>query len=609
VAATFKVERDRAAQSEANLREDLATLALAQGRLRERVSGLVAQMAQRNVAAADSTFGVVQRELTEAVPLMSAAEVALGSQRPADALGPEEQALQHLQRAEEAFREVQVSMEQGGGGGGGGGGQAGNAEDLADLFELETDKLRNQYETLESGHARQQEAELDETLERLRQLASRQQQENERARRAMEQLQQRAGQPGSGGQSSSGQRRMAQEAEQLARQLERLARQQQSPELNQAARELEQAADDMRRAAAGQGGTTAQGGRAAERLREATRQLETGRSARAQRNLAEARARAGALADRQREIGRDTEQALAGGRPSPEAARRLGERKDSLAAEVERLEADLDRLARETRGERPESGRRLAEAAEGLRESRVEDRIRFSKNFLRGVPPEYARNFEGQIAANLDSTAVRIGRAGEAFAAVDSSGPQRAVDRAGDLVRSMESLRDRAEERASAEATEQAGPGAGGQAGGRAEGLPGANPGEPRQPGGSGRPGLVDPVTARQFDRELRARREAAESLAAELEAMGMDASELEGVTRAMRGLEGGRAFADPSGMARLERDVLERLRAFEYALRRQVEGVPEGQPIMAPGDQVPARFRELVEEYYRSLARAKPRR
>ena len=70
----------------------------------------------------------------------------------------------------------------GGGGGGGGGGQQQNAEDLADLFELETDKMRNQYEQVQRGEQQQAQQQVDETLEKLKQLAARQQQENERAR-------------------------------------------------------------------------------------------------------------------------------------------------------------------------------------------------------------------------------------------------------------------------------------------------------------------------------------------------------------------------------------------------------------------------------------------
>jgi hypothetical protein len=54
------------------------------------------------------------------------------------ALTPENKALQHLQRAEQLNRDIQVAFgNQGGGGGGGGGGNAGR--DLANLFDLELD--------------------------------------------------------------------------------------------------------------------------------------------------------------------------------------------------------------------------------------------------------------------------------------------------------------------------------------------------------------------------------------------------------------------------------------------------------------------------------------
>ena len=65
----------------------------------------------------------------------------------------------------------------------------------------------------------QADNQVDETAEKLKQLASRLQQENERLRNGMR------GQPGqqSGG-GGGGQRQLAEEAEQMARQLERLTR-------------------------------------------------------------------------------------------------------------------------------------------------------------------------------------------------------------------------------------------------------------------------------------------------------------------------------------------------------------------------------------------------
>jgi hypothetical protein len=616
VAGTFKVERDQTAGSEQQTREDLATLALAQGRLRERVEGLVDEMSRRNAAGMDSIFAVVQKELSDARPEMRAAEEGLGRRAPADALPAEQRALQHLQRAEEAFREVEVSI--GGQQGGGGGGSPADAEDLADLFELETDKLRNQYETVERGDTQQQRAELDETLERLKQLASRHQQENERLRRAAEQLQQRAGLDRAGGRAGGqagggggGQSRLAQETEELARRLERLSREQSSPELAEASRRLQEAADAMRRSATGQAGSDAQGSAAAERLREAARSLESGRRGQQQRSISDAARRAAALAEREREIGRDVERALTGGRPAPEAAAGLLERKDSLASDVGGLEQDLDRLSREMRPSKPEAGRRLEEAAGGLREDRVEDKIRFSKGLLRGASPEYARNFEEQIATNLDSAAARIDAASEALAAADSSGSSRALERARQLVRGMESTRERVRQQADGRAGWQepggqadgraGGQQQGGQAGGRADGQP-----EVADVTSGGRPGGIDPRAARQLTREFRERRLAADSLLVELEREGLDAAELEDVVAELRRLESGRLFDDPTGLERLQSDVLERLKAFEFALRRRTEGESPNRPLVGAADQVPPRFRELVAEYYRSLARSR---
>jgi len=634
VAATFKVLRDKEKVSEQQLREDLATLALSEGRLRERVANLVEEMTRRGSARADSTFKLVQDELSAALPEMEAAEQALGRRQPDEALPPEQRALQHLQRAEEAFREVQISMGQGGGGGGG---QSSSAEDLADLFELETDKLRNQYETVERSQQQQARQEVDETLERLRQLASRLQQENERMERAAQQLQNRAGQQGQqgqGGQAGAGaaQRRLAEEAEEMARQLERLSREQQSPEVQDAARQLREAAEAMRRSAAGQQGSDAQGQAAAERLREATRALEQGRQASQTRAIQDASRRAQDLADTQREIARDVDRAMGGGAASPEAARGLSERKDSLAEAVDRLESDLDRLSRELRQGAPEAGGRLADAANGIRDDRIRDKIRFSKGLIRGQSPEYARNFEEQIAANLDSAVSRIQGAEQGVRAAAENDPRDALDRARRLVRGLESMSERLRQQQGQQGTQgqqgeqdrqgqegqpgqqgqqgqqgQAGQqGQGGQAGGNRAGdanSPGAR-GDDSDMSRAGRAGFIDPAIARQLGRELRDRRLSADTLRAEVEQLGIDPTDLEAVIAALRRLEHSAALNDPQAMERLQRDVLDRLKAFEFALRRQFEADPRTRPVVGASDQVPPRFRELVEEYYRSLAR-----
>ena len=215
VAATFKIVRDRKSYSEKEYSENLTTIALMQGRLRERVGTLLRRMTNRGIVEGDSDFGKIAASLRLAAEAMEPAEEKLLEKKPDDALPPEKRALQHLQRAEAVFRDVQVAF----GGGGMGGGEQSNAEYLADLFELEMDKLRNQYETVQRGERQSVDNEVDEALQRLQELARRQQQENERMKRSKSQ-----NFPGGGGGGGGSQRDLAEEAEELARRLERLAR-------------------------------------------------------------------------------------------------------------------------------------------------------------------------------------------------------------------------------------------------------------------------------------------------------------------------------------------------------------------------------------------------
>lgn len=121
-------------------------------------------MENRGVLCAGSEFGDTAGSLQQAAVEMGAAVTELEAQDLGGALPPEQRALQHLQRAEATFRDVQVAFGQRGGGGGG---EGMSAEDLSDLFELELDKLENQYEA----------------VQRLRELARRQEQEAPPTRR------------------------------------------------------------------------------------------------------------------------------------------------------------------------------------------------------------------------------------------------------------------------------------------------------------------------------------------------------------------------------------------------------------------------------------------
>lgn len=129
--------------------------------------------------------------------------------------------------------------------------------------------------------------------------------------------------------------------------------------------------------------------------------------------------------------------------------------------------------------------------------------------------------------------------------------------------------------------------------------------------GGGGGPGaVVGPYTGedvRQYGRELRNQREAAEALRDDLRRQGRDVSQLNDLIDRLRALESGRAFNDPEELARLRTAVVEGFKEFEFALRRQLVGVEVDRPALGGSNDVPAGYRDLVDEYFKSLSRRPP--
>src|SRR5690606_5798773 len=131
--------------------------ALSQTKLREQVEQLVLQMNQR--LGGDESFAKIIELLPKAITEMKNAEAKLQAGAPDQALQPEQKALQYLQQAEEEY-ETQVQMRQQQGGGGGGGQE--QNRDLSELFELEVDRMANQYEMRQQAAQQQADQKIDE---------------------------------------------------------------------------------------------------------------------------------------------------------------------------------------------------------------------------------------------------------------------------------------------------------------------------------------------------------------------------------------------------------------------------------------------------------------
>ncbi|MGH6683795.1 MAG: hypothetical protein ACRECA_07705, partial [Pseudolabrys sp.] len=262
IAETWKHSGDKNAAQQAAA-EAAKFLSGVQSTLRDQARSLAGRMQSRELSQENDEFGNFVKDMNDAAAAMGPAADKLQRQKWQDALPDEQKALQHLLRAEATFRQIEVAFGNGGCGSGG----AGAGRDLASLFDLELDTEKNQYETAQTaGSESQQQKSIDEALQKLDQLAHRQEglaQQRNNQQTAEQRWQQEM---------------LRRQAEELQRQMEQLARnnsnsnsqqggaqgssasgsQGQSggggssgsgdPRVQQALDRLRQATDDMRRA-------------------------------------------------------------------------------------------------------------------------------------------------------------------------------------------------------------------------------------------------------------------------------------------------------------------------------------------------------------------------
>ncbi len=419
-----------------------ALLSRLQTTLKEQAQTLAQRTRARQLAATDVQIAEFVENLDKAAAAMVPAAERLAEIDLEEAILPEQEALQHLLRAEAVFTDISVSM-QANNRGGGGGGRAGR--DLTDMFELEMDLEKNQYETGSRATPNPPQQQLDEIGNELEELARRQEQlakrmnrenaatpaerwqqdllrrEAEELRERLEQMQQAANnaqnQPSSG-QSSSGQSQTGEPNDpdsgaetdadnERRRQAEQLGRR-----LDSAIRAMNEADEAMR-----QGADREQLQRAAE---EAQRQLEGAREqAAAERNrmiqasLSELGERADDLYDTQAGIEERLQQAIRDVLAGDENDDRLGsgmtfqeeyemaQEKRQLQAELQRLEQDVKRTAQSLTDSRPDAAEELEQALRELREDEVDARLAISAAYIEQGEAVYVSGSESAITESL----------------------------------------------------------------------------------------------------------------------------------------------------------------------------------------------------------------
>jgi hypothetical protein len=653
IAATFNLERDRPKTAADKFKEDAVFVGLSQRKLREEVDELVGQMRERLGSGGSDDLQQIAALLPKASAEMKVAEGPLADQKPKDALAPEQRALKFLQEAEQLY---ELQVQQGGGGGGGGGGGNQMASELADLFQLQLDRMANQYETEQRADQQSLNQQVDEIAERLNELARRQLQQAEQMARAR-------GQQSASSGGGAGQRALADQVEQAARQLEQLRREaerqgQTRQDLADAARRLQESANEMRRAAAnGANDGGAQARQAAERLQDAQRLLQQNQQQAAGQNARDAADRADQLVRQQQQIASGVQQATrqAPGAQQDQALQQLGQQKDALASGVGQLEQQLDALGQQAlaAGQR-DAARQFQEAASRIRDRQLKEIIDYSKQAMRGGP-DMAGPVENRISSDLAQLQQRIGDALSASDQADrDKGEAQAARQAADLLRGLSSLQEQMNQRLGDQPGQgQQGQGQqgqqaqGGQQGQQGQGQQGQGQGQGQQAqagqqgqggqqgqqgqgqqgqaGGNGRLGQMANGGGRPFGNignnpainaplgDLRQLRDRAGQLSADAQALRrqlqasggrrQDLAAMDDVIRALRELDRQGMKADPRELAELSTAALDKLRKLEFELRKRTDTTSDAL-YLSGADDAPPQYRSLIDEYYRALSK-----
>ena len=611
IAATFKLIRDGGSMDAREYADGMKSLALVQSRLQAQTQGVVERMRRRDAVGVDDNFARLSEYLTSAAGAMGSAANRLGAQQAKDALPDEQKALQQLMRAESLFREIQISF-----GAQSGRGSQANAEDLADLFELELNKLKNQYETIQRGEARNRDQQLDEAMQRLKELARRQQQLNERALQLGQRGLSSSGSSGTG----QGQQQLAEEVARLQRQLQRLSRERSSPDLDRVSGQLRQAIEEMKksleRSRKGEGQAAAADGiRALQRLEDADRQLARSRDAALGDRLDRAVEEAGRLLEEQKRIADDVERLrqASAREERPEAQRGRDEvagRNTMLAESLKSLAGQLDDLSREARAGQRETSARLAEASGTISDRRLPERILGSAQLLRNGLFDFARARDGFIRAGLEEVKKQLESARSGMGQTREGRLEDAYNKARQLAEGLESM----QQRLSGQGKQQ--PGNSRSSGGEGKTLTNGRGGSPSAASrgvdrdAAGLPtdlGGYHDDEVRQLRREFQQRLVDAEELRRLLDRGATRTASLDEVISALRLMQGIRSYDDPEETARLG-SAIELLRQVELDLARERDRLlGKGRYQQAEDNDAPQDYRKLVEEYYKALARGMP--
>ena len=594
IAATWKLLRQKEDRSETDFEEARKGLVQAQRNLKLDIEDRISSTTFAVELRTDEEMQKIVEHLRDAVKAM---DEAIGDLQDSDleaALKPERRALNSLLKADALNRERDVTMGQPGQSGGGGGAME---DRMTELMDLELDISRDKYEIQQqrSSSAQQQQQEMDETLDRIKELARRQQR-------------------------IANQRQRQLEGEDKKRFIERLKRDQ--DELREQAEQLSQNLQQQSQSGQ-QGSEELQEGlqRAIDHMREAERALRNGDDQRASASQQQALNEldrmqkelqiAGAETTREMldELARDfedfreQEEKLSediqqsyrdaienSGRIRRSELEDLREKRNSMIARLKEFERQANAVEEGLRTEDPEVASEVRNMIQQMRRDEVEQKMEDSEKALENGWLDFAERLQEEIESSMERMATQVRELQDRLPQTDEEQLRRALA-------DLQDIRERLEEM-EAQST---------------SGSPSSQESSSQQQPGNASGERGERAQSARLQRELEQAQEAMERLENQLEGnegmrrmVDQAANTLRNVSDASNT---GILLDDEAAKEFFNEEVYRPLSELEMYLARELDVIEMEKKLFgARNAQVPDEYRDAVNRYYESLSKSNDR-
>ncbi|MCI0690932.1 hypothetical protein L0337_02880 [candidate division KSB1 bacterium] len=629
ITATWKLERARQKMSRDELQQGSKAIAETQADLKESVARIAQGARMGGGLTEEMGGGKIIKFLEDAVVAMGEAVPLLEEVKLTEALDPERRAYQLLLKVDAERRRRELAM---GGGGASGFGQLQSSEELARLFEDELNKIQSKYETLQNQQQQQQATQLNEALQKVKELAQRQERLNDLSRMMQRENQSPEEKKRQIERLRRQQDELNREVQNLARQMHQLGQSSQGNQqsLQQLEDNLRQTADDMKRTTdnlrrENLANAGAEGNRALDRLRRLEEQLQQQRSNSTRENLSQLREEMQQLAESQKQLSDDLQRQ---GSSAPAAgAEQRGqwqERQQELQRRANRAREDLQKAQENTRraaGEEAMAGQEksarekqklsqdLRKLGEEFDRRRILERMEQAGEAIQQERLSDAERAQKEAAQSLKKLEEQLGESLSQLA----EAPEEKLDLA---LQETQRLRRELEE--SLREGSAATPSGQQQPGGRSdspsnrtsEGRGGQNPSSQLAPNGA--PSGGNPSDEMLRPEEMNWWSERAWQGIRNLEKISpflrADTSLADDYARLMQNYRGLlRTFrgGDPLKREQIEKQLIDPLRRFEAELATRLAVLQHQQNILTVRDEpVPPQYREMVDKYFEMLSK-----